>query len=107
MPKKLAISSVLLLANALPAVVQAQIRVGPQVPAPAGIEVPKDGVTIPMQDMGGRPVVEIKINGKGPYRFILDTGAVTTVVSDGRNCSQESRGPKPLRQGSSVESSRA
>ena len=81
MPKKLAIS-VLLLANALPAVVQAQIHVGPQVPAPAGIEVPKDGVTIPMQDMGGRPVVEIKINGKGPYRFILDTGAVTTVVSD-------------------------
>jgi Aspartyl protease len=81
MPKKLAIS-VLLLANALPAVVQAQIRVGPQVPAPSGIEVPNDGVTIPMQDMGGRPVVEIKINGKGPYRFILDTGAVTTVVSD-------------------------
>jgi hypothetical protein len=35
-----------------------------------------------MQDMEGRPVVEIKINGQGPYRFILDTGAVTTVVSD-------------------------
>jgi hypothetical protein len=81
MPKKLAIS-VLLLANALPAVVQAQIRVGPRVPAPSAIEVPKDGVTIPMQDMGGRPVVEIKINGKERYRFILDTGAVTTVVSD-------------------------
>jgi len=81
MPKKLAIS-VLLFANTFPAVVQAQIHVGPQVPAPSGIEVPKDGVTIPMQDMGGRPVFEIKINGKGPYRFILDTGAVTTVVSD-------------------------
>jgi hypothetical protein len=35
-----------------------------------------------MQDMGGRPVVELKINGKGPYRFVLDTGAVTTVVSE-------------------------
>src|SRR5580700_2795487 len=81
MSKKLAVAT-LLLASALPAVVQAQIHVGPQVPAPSGIEVPKDGVTIPMQDMGGRPVVEIKINGKGPYRFILDTGAVTTVVSD-------------------------
>ena len=81
MPKKLAIS-VLLLANALPAVVQSQIRIGPQVPAPSAIEVPRDGVTVPMQDMGGRPVVEIKINGKGPYRFIFDTGALTTVVSD-------------------------
>jgi hypothetical protein len=81
MPKKLAIST-LLLANALPAVAQAQSHVGPHVPAPAGIEVPRDGVTVPMQDMGGRPVVEIKINRKGPYRFVLDTGAVTTVVSD-------------------------
>jgi hypothetical protein len=35
-----------------------------------------------MQDMGGRPVVELKINGRGPYRFLLDTGAVTTVISD-------------------------
>src|ERR1700739_3903465 len=81
MPNKLAIST-LLLASAVPAVVQAQIHAGPQVPAPANIEVPQDGVTVPMQDMGGRPVVEIKINGKGPYRFILDTGAVTTVVND-------------------------
>jgi hypothetical protein len=35
-----------------------------------------------MQDMEGRPVIDLEINGKGPYRFILDTGAVTTVVSD-------------------------
>lgn len=74
--------SILLVASALPTVVQAQMHAGPQAPVPAGIKVPGDGVTIPMQDMGGRPVVELKINGKGPYRFILDTGAVTTVVSD-------------------------
>jgi hypothetical protein len=78
---KLVISSVLV-ASALPAALQAQVRVGPQVPVPARIEVPRDGVTVPMQDMGGRPVVELSINGKGPYRFILDTGAVTTVLSD-------------------------
>jgi hypothetical protein len=78
---KLVISTVLV-ASALPAALQAQVRVGPQVPVPARIEVPRDGVTVPMQDMGGRPVVELSINGKGPYRFILDTGAVTTVVSD-------------------------
>ena len=78
---KLVVSGVLM-ASALPAALQAQVRVGPQVPAPARIEVPRDGVTVPMQDMGGRPVVELTINGKGPYRFILDTGALTTVVSD-------------------------
>ena len=81
MTMKLVISSVLM-ASALPAALQAQVRVGPQVPAPARIEVSRDGVTVPMQDMGGRPVVELSINGKGPYRFILDTGALTTVVSD-------------------------
>src|SRR5215471_15089590 len=59
-----------------------QTRMGPQAPLPAHIEVPEEGVTIPMQDMGGRPVVELMINGKGPYRFLLDSGAVTTVVSE-------------------------
>ena len=33
-----------------------------------------------MLDFGGRPVVEVMINGKGPYQFILDTGASGTVV---------------------------
>jgi hypothetical protein len=59
-----------------------QMRIGPQTPVPAHIEVPEGGVTLPMQDMGGRPVVDLMINAKGPYRFILDTGAVTTVVSE-------------------------
>jgi hypothetical protein len=59
-----------------------QIGMGPQVPTPVHIEVPEGGVTIPMQDIGGRPVVDLMISGKGPYRFILDTGAVTTVVSE-------------------------
>jgi hypothetical protein len=39
-------------------------------------------VAVPMQDIGGRPVVELSINGSGPYRFIVDTGASTTVVAD-------------------------
>ena len=39
-------------------------------------------VTVPMLDVGGRPVVELSINGSGPYRFILDTGANRTVVAD-------------------------
>jgi len=49
---------------------------------PARISVPPDGLTVPMQEMGGRSVVELKINGRGPYRFILDTGATTTVIAN-------------------------
>lgn len=81
MSKKLA-TAILVVAIALSPAAEAQVHVGPQVPVPARIKIPGDGVTFPMQDMGGRPVVDLKINGKGPYRFILDTGAVTTVVSD-------------------------
>src|SRR5262245_34612178 len=51
-------------------------------PDPARIEVPAGGVSLPMADVGGRPVVEARINGKGPYRFILDTGASITVVEE-------------------------
>lgn len=75
-------TAILAVTIALSPAVAAQVHVGPQVPVPATIKIPGDSVTVPMQDMGGRPVVELKINGKGPYRFILDTGAVTTVVSD-------------------------
>jgi len=50
-------------------------------PPPAEkIDVPEGGATLPMEDIGGRPLVEAGIDGKGPYRFILDTGASITVV---------------------------
>ena len=49
-------------------------------PAPVAVELPKGGLTLPMLDWGGRPVVEVKVGGKGPYRFILDTGASMTVI---------------------------
>jgi len=51
--------------------------------APAMIEVPPCGVSLPMQNVGGRPIVEVKINGKGPYRFILDTAASGNVIDPG------------------------
>jgi aspartyl protease len=49
-------------------------------PLPVAVEVPAAGITLPMQDFGGRPVVDVRVNGKGPYRFILDTGASMTVI---------------------------
>jgi Aspartyl protease len=45
------------------------------------IEAPAAGVRVPMLDFGGRPVVEVTVNGHGPYRMILDTGASQTVIS--------------------------
>jgi hypothetical protein len=47
------------------------------------IEVPPEGASVPMLDIGGRPVVEVKINGKGPFPFILDTGATDTMIDSG------------------------
>lgn len=50
------------------------------VPPPTLIDVPEEGVTLPMKDFGGRPVVEVRIGDKGPYRFILDTGASISII---------------------------
>jgi enamine deaminase RidA (YjgF/YER057c/UK114 family) len=59
-----------------------------QAPAPAAIlppaehvEVPPAGVALPMVDAGGRPAIDVTIDGKGPFRFVLDTGAALTVLS--------------------------
>lgn len=49
-------------------------------PLPEAVEVPPSGATLPLLDFGGRPVVDILINGKGPYRFIVDTGARLSVI---------------------------
>jgi len=39
--------------------------------------------TVPMLYVDGRPVISVTINGRGPYRMVLDTGAKDTVVSPG------------------------
>jgi hypothetical protein len=66
------------LLSSLPFVVLAQHPV--LHPNAENVTVPADGESIPMLDYGGRPLVEVMINGKGPYRFILDTGATLNVV---------------------------
>lgn len=38
-------------------------------------------VTVPMTLTSGIPEVEVRINGRGPFRFILDTGASSLTVS--------------------------
>ena len=36
---------------------------------------------IAMDEMSGVPIVEVTVNGTGPYPFVLDTGANVTVIS--------------------------
>jgi hypothetical protein len=36
--------------------------------------------TIPMEEMSGVPIIQVSVNGTGPYPFVLDTGANVTVI---------------------------
>lgn len=49
-------------------------------PPPRALTVPDSGITLPLEDIGGRPTVRVMINGMGPFRFILDTGVTITIV---------------------------
>jgi hypothetical protein len=49
-------------------------------PAPR-VELQGDSLVVPMESWQGRPVVQVSIDGKGPFGFVLDTGAQGTVVS--------------------------
>jgi hypothetical protein len=42
---------------------------------PARTVLPEEGARVPMLRSGGHlPVVEVRVNGRGPYRFAIDTG---------------------------------
>ncbi len=43
--------------------------------APSAVAPPAGGVTVPMRSVGGRPAIDVTLNGKGPVSFVLDTGA--------------------------------
>jgi len=52
-----------------------------QAPAePAEITADADTIIVPMDFSAGRPTVRVWLNGKGPYPFVFDTGAHTTVL---------------------------
>jgi len=54
-----------------------------QLAAQAGaiVQLPAQEMSVPLTDIGGRPVVEVSINGKGPYRMVVDTGATRTTLA--------------------------
>jgi predicted aspartyl protease len=49
---------------------------------PSAVSVPEAGCTVVLHpDSTGRPFVDVHINGKGPFRFLLDTGDPVTSIS--------------------------
>jgi hypothetical protein len=49
-------------------------------PTAPKLSIPAGGASVPMLDFGGRPGVNVRINGQGPFAFVVDTGASHTVV---------------------------
>lgn len=49
--------------------------------APRQTMLTADRVELSAIFIGGRPCVDLKINGEGPYRFLVDTGAEGTSIS--------------------------
>jgi len=51
-------------------------------PKPEGIVL--DGIaTVPMESVEGRLVISATLNGRGPFKFIVDSGAAVSLLSDG------------------------
>lgn len=59
----------------------------------------KDVTTLPFELINHRPFIEVMINGKGPLRFVIDTGASLSVLSDK---TAEKLGIKPVARGGSA-----
>ncbi len=47
---------------------------------PTKTVLPASPVEVPLDVSGDVPVVEVKINGAGPYRFLIDSGITGTVI---------------------------
>src|SRR5579864_4894820 len=51
-------------------------------PPPERVELGPAPATVVMATYGGRPVVEAAINGRGPFKLVLDSGAGGTVLTE-------------------------
>ena len=67
-----------LLSIALCGVTYAEVSDPPPLPEESVLEVTK--VVLPLDSYAPRPNIEFKINGKGPFLFVLDTGAQGFVI---------------------------
>ena len=79
----------LLLGAATPAFTQPKPTANPPkqmeslvLPGPAAADAQKGGDEVAIgKDVGDRMTVAVQVNGKGPYRFLVDTGSERTVIS--------------------------
>lgn len=56
----------------------------------------KELATIPFDLVNNRPFIKVMVNGKGPFRFVIDTGASMSVLSDK---AAQTLGIKPVAKG--------
>lgn len=47
---------------------------------PRAVSLPPDGTTVPLRRFRGKPVVDVRVAGRGPFAFFLDTGGGATVL---------------------------
>lgn len=61
--------------------VPAQERAGPGLDPPAARAGREEGVwVVPFELAGGKVYVDVMVNGRGPYPFVVDTGSPPTVI---------------------------
>src|SRR6188472_1256051 len=58
----------------------AQVETAPPPPREAAAEPPPVSNLIPIDISVGKIYINVKVNGKGPFCFALDTGAPPTVI---------------------------
>lgn len=58
----------------------ASARVADLTDQPRRVALPPAGTAVPMRLVSGKPVVDVRIDGRGPFPFFLDTGAGATVL---------------------------
>jgi hypothetical protein len=74
------VSGILILILAHASVANAQQVVDRNPPLPSLIELCVPKTVVRMELLDGRPFVSVRINGKGPFQFALETGVTGTVV---------------------------
>ena len=47
---------------------------------PYQVRIPTEATSVPLELRAGIPIVEVYLNGEGPYRFLLDTGTAVVAV---------------------------
>lgn len=51
-------------------------------PPPEGVEISGGPVELPLDASAPRPTIRMKLNGQGPFEFVLDTGASVFLLND-------------------------